>query len=160
VLFGPLLLVVAVLLAWYASSGPGSQPARDFADQFSGDTAPTRAVINGRAFNLEVASDTASRGVGLGGRDDLAEDSGMLFVFPLEGLHRFWMKDVSFPLDLIYIAGNGTIMDIQGMLPEPGVADADLTLYEPPVKVLLAMEIDGGLARRLGIEEGMTVRFE
>ena len=84
----------------------------------------------------------------------------MLFVFPSEGFHRFWMKDVSFPLDLLYIAGDGTIVDVQRMEPEPGVPDAELTIYEPPVEVLLAMEINGGLARRHGIEarHGRRVR--
>ena len=134
--------------------------ARDFAGQLTSAGAPSHAVINGRAFNLEVASDAASRALGLGGRGALADDSGMLFVFPSEGFHRFWMKDVSFPLDLLYIAGDGTIVDIQRMEPEPGVPDAELTIYEPPVEVLLAMEINGGLARRHGIEAGMAVGFE
>ena len=169
-LLGAPLLAIAVLLAWYASSYPGREPVserdigpdviRTGAGQFTGDSAPSQAVINGRRFNLEVASDVASRGLGLGGRSALADDSGMLFVFPAEGFHRFWMKDVSFPLDLIYIAGDGTIVDIQTMEPEPGVPDAALALYEPPTEVLLAMEINGGLARRLGIEAGMAVRFD
>ena len=167
------LLAIAVALVWYASSDSGRQlvPERvigpddgrtegDFAGQFAGDSAPSQAVINGRSFNLEVVSDTASRGLGLGGRGGLADDSGMLFVFPGVGFHRFWMKDVSFPLDLIYIAGDGTIMDIQRMEPEPGVPDADLTIYEPPVEALLAIEINGGLARRHGIEAGMAIVFK
>jgi uncharacterized membrane protein (UPF0127 family) len=70
------------------------------------------------------------------------------------------MKGVSIPLDLIYIARNVTIVDIQTMPPEPGVPDENLTVYEPPVDALLAMEINGGLARRLGIETGMSVCFE
>jgi uncharacterized membrane protein (UPF0127 family) len=137
---------------------PGS--ARDFADQFAGGSLPSRAVINGRAFDLEVASDAASRSVGLGGRDALWDESGMLFVFPGEGLHRFWMKDMRFSLDLLYIASDGTIVDIQRMDPEPGVSDVDLTIYVPPTAVLLAIEIKAGLARRHGIEAGMTVGFE
>jgi len=175
VLLGAPLLAAAVALTWYASSdsgrepGPGrdfgpdsgqTKPAIDFAGRFTGDSAPSHAVINGRAFSLEVASDAASRGLGLGGRSALADDSGMLFVFPREGFHRFWMKDVSFPLDLLYITSDATIVDIQRMEPEPGVPDADLTIYGPPVEVLLAMEINGGLAQSLGIEVGMTVDFE
>ena len=174
-LLGAPLLAIAVLLAWFVSSDLSRQPkseldivreagrtgvARYFAGELTGASAPSRAVVNGRAFNLEVAGDAASRTLGLGGRDALADDSGMLFVFPREGFHRFWMKDVSFPLDLLYIAGDGTIVDIQRMGPEPGVPDAELTIYKPPVEVLLAIEINGGLARRHGIEAGMAVRFE
>ena len=174
-LLGAPLLAIAVLLAWFVSSDLSRQPksegdivrearrtavARYFAGELIGASAPSRAVINGRDFNLEVASDAASRALGLGGRGELADDSGMLFVFPREGFHRFWMKDVSFPLDLLYIAGDGTIVDIQRMEHEPGVTDADLTIYQPPVEVLLALEINGGLAQRHGIEVGMAVRFE
>ena len=174
-LLGAPLLVITVALVWYASGEPGRQTAperdigpdggrteaaRDFSVQFTGDNTPRRAVINGRLFNLEVANDAPSRGLGLGGRGALADDSGMLFVFPLEGFHRFWMKDTRFPLDLLYIAGDGTIVDIQRMEPEPGVPDADLTIYGPPVEVLLALEINGGLALRHGFEAGMVVGFE
>ena len=168
-------MAVAVALLWYASGESDRQPVperealpapagtpapRDFAEQFPGDSAPHRAVINGRAFNLEVARDATSRGRGLGGRDALADDWSMLFVFPQEGFHRFWMKDVSFALDLIYVTGDGAIVDVQTMAPEPGVPDVDLTLYMPSVEALLAIEIGGGLARRHGIEPGTVVRFE
>ena len=174
-LIGVPLLAVAVALLWYASSDPGRQHAperealpagagtqapRDFAEQFTGDRVPARAVINGRTFTLEVARDATSRGRGLGGRDAIADDSGMLFIFPQEGLHRFWMKDVGFALDLLYIGRDGAVVDIQTMVPEPGVPDGDLTIYEPSAQALLALEINGGLALRLGIEPGTVVRFE
>jgi uncharacterized membrane protein (UPF0127 family) len=70
------------------------------------------------------------------------------------------MKGMSFSLDLIYIARDGTVVDIQRMEPEPGVPDADLTIHEPPVEVLLALEINAGLAQRHGIVAGMSVGFE
>ncbi len=161
-LIGVPLLAVALALLWYASSESRRQPEteRDFASQFPGDTVPTRAVIGGRSFNLEVARDATSRSRGLGGRDALLDDWGMLFVFPQEGFHRFWMKDVGFALDLIYIAGDGTIVDVRTMAPEPGVPDAELTLYVPSTEALLALEIGGGLSRRYGIEPGTVVRFE
>lgn len=178
-LLGAPLLAIAVLLAWFVGSDPSGRPepirnagpgevpeagrtavARYFAGELTGASAPSRAVANGRAFNLEVADDAASRALGLGGRDALADDAGMLFVFPVDGFHRFWMKDVSFPLDLLYITGDGMIVDIRRMEPEPGVPDADLTIYGPPVEVLLALEINGGLAQQHGIEAGMAVRFE
>ena len=171
VLLGAPLLAIAVALGWYTSTDPGVRPGperdigsaeapRDFTGQFTGKGAPSYGVVNGRAFYLEVASDAASRGLGLGGRGALAEDSGMLFVFPAEGFHSFWMRDVSFPLDLLYISRDGTIVDIQRMEPQPGVSDSSLTIYSPPVEVLLALEINGGTALRHGIETGMVIGFE
>ena len=134
--------------------------ATDFIDLFSGDNTPERVTINGQTFNLEVANDQNSRSQGLGRRLFLAENAGMLFVFPSEGFHRFWMKEVSFPLDLLYIAADGMIVDIQTMEDEPGVPDSALTIYESPVRVPLALEILGGKAAELGLEVGMFVLFE
>lgn len=174
-LFGVPLLVVVLALLWYANGDSFRQPVveRDvgtdtglpeaphhFASQFPGDSTPNRAVINGHSINLEVARDAISRARGLGGRDALANDRGMLFIFPKEGYHQFWMKDVGFALDLIYVNSYGVIVDIQTMTPEPDVPDTDLALYEPSDEALLAFEIGGGLARRYGIEIGMTVSFK
>ena len=146
---------------------PSGQPssttataATNFIDLFSGDNTPERAIINGQTFNLEVANDANTRSQGLSRRPLLAEDAGMLFVFSSEGFHKFWMKEVRFPLDLLYIAADGTIVDIQTMDAEPGVLDSDLTIYESPVRVPLALEILGGKAAELGLEVGMFVQFE
>lgn len=124
------------------------------------DYNPTRATVNGHAFDLEIARDAEARRLGLGGRESLDANAGMLFVFPAEGFHRFWMKGVPFRLDLLYIDSNGVIVDIQRMKAEPGVADPELTVYQPPEKVQLALEILGGMAEDLGLEAGMTIGFE
>ena len=136
------------------------QPAIDLTDKFREGYTPERAIINGSIFRLEVANDPSSRTQGLSGREFLAEDAGMLFVFRAEGIHSFWMKDVPFSLDLVYIAANGMIVDIQTMKAQPGVPDSDLTIYEPAARALLALEILGGKASELGLEVGMLVAFE
>jgi uncharacterized membrane protein (UPF0127 family) len=145
--------------------GPTSQPpaanaSSNFIDLFSGDNTPETATIDGHVFMLEVANDGNTRSQGLSRRQLFAETAGMLFVFPTESFHKFWMKEVRFSLDLLYIAADGTIVDIQTMDREPGVLDADLTIYESPVRVPLALEITGGKAAELGLEVGMSVLFE
>src|SRR3989338_8360738 len=54
--------------------------------------------INGSIISVEVADTQEKRSKGLGGRESLASDSGMLFVFPDSGKYPFWMKGLSFPL--------------------------------------------------------------
>lgn len=62
--------------------------------------------INDILLNVEISADTLSRAKGLSGRDDLCENCGMIFLFGKQAKHSFWMKDMNFPLDIIYIQKN------------------------------------------------------
>jgi uncharacterized membrane protein (UPF0127 family) len=70
--------------------------------------------IDGNTIYVSVADTEASRELGLGGRESLADDEGMLFVFPVEGKYPFWMKDMHFAIDMLWIASNDSIIYIQG----------------------------------------------
>jgi uncharacterized protein len=70
--------------------------------------------IDGNSIYVSIADTEASRELGLGGRESLAEDEGMLFVFPVEGKYPFWMKDMHFAIDMLWIANDGSIIYIQG----------------------------------------------
>ena len=143
------------------ADGPADQQgAEDVQRIVSGEFVPDKATVNGHDFDIEVARDAAERSKGLGGRASLGVDVGMVFVFPNEGIHRFWMKSTIIPLDLVYIDAGGTVVSVQTMEPELGVPDRDLTIYEPPVPVSLAIELNGGRADETGIAIGMTVDFE
>ncbi len=62
---------------------------------------------------VEVAGTHASRMKGLSGREDLKEDTGLLFAFEQSGYHEFWMKDMKFPIDIIWLDSNFRIVDIK-----------------------------------------------
>jgi len=118
------------------------------------------AVISTRegrelAVKVEVADTPAKRALGLQYRRKLAEDRGMLFLFPTEGIQSFWMKDTPLSLDLIFIGSHGRIVGIiHRAVP---FSTASLSVPAPSQFVL---EITGGLCRRHGIEVGDPVRFE
>ena len=63
-------------------------------------------------INVEIADTPALRSQGLSGREDIGDYQGMLFVFNENGSYSFWMKDMNFPLDLIYIDETYYIVDI------------------------------------------------
>ncbi len=115
------------------------------------------AVINGNRFQLELAVSAGQRRLGLSGRNSLPLDAGMLFVYPGERPLTFWMKDVPFSLDILFIDSQRRIVDIQTMAPQPGVGDDALTLYRSAAPSMFALEINGGLAARLDITAGMEV---
>ena len=63
-------------------------------------------------FNVEIVADYASRARGLMFRENLSENSGMLFIFEQEGIYPFWMKDTLIPLDMIWISEEKKIVFI------------------------------------------------
>ena len=75
---------------------------------------------------VEIRDDTNGRNLGLSGRSSLAENEGMLFIFDTPAVYEFWMKDMNFPLDFIWI-NNGLVVDLSEHIPPP-----DKLTNEPP----------------------------
>lgn len=116
--------------------------------------------VNGHRFDVEVADTVESRTAGLSGREALADNAGMLFVFPREEVATFWMKEMRFSLDLIWISADRRIVAItRDAPPQAGVPDERLTLYFPPSPVQFVLEVRGGTATKYGLREGQTVVF-
>jgi uncharacterized membrane protein (UPF0127 family) len=97
---------------------------------------------------------------GLGGRESLPDDWGMLFVFPEPGRHGFWMKDMLISIDIIWISAGGRVVDIQTAQPEPGVADPQLKRYNPSGEATYVLEVRAGLAADKGVQAGDEAKIE
>jgi uncharacterized protein len=110
--------------------------------------------IMGHTFNLEIADDQEKRSRGLGYRDSLCEDCGMLFVFPQPGQYGFWMKGMRFPLDIIWISGDKITYIAKNVTPD---FSRTISPKTPADKVL---EINAGLCEKFGIAEGSSVSFK
>lgn len=112
-------------------------------------------TINAAKINVEIADTQDKRTKGLGGRDSLATNSGMLFIFPKEDRYSFWMKGTRFPLDIIWIKGNN-IVDIltNAKPPENGQKDETLPLFQPVVAIDKVLEVGAGSVDRLQIRVG------
>jgi uncharacterized membrane protein (UPF0127 family) len=105
-------------------------------------------------FDIELALDDEHRTRGLMFRDKLGPYQGMLFDFFQEAPVSFWMKNTKIPLDMLFIAADGTIKHIQANA-TPLSTDPIPSKY--PVRAVL--EINGGSARLLGIKEGDKVKY-
>lgn len=68
-------------------------------------------IINNHQISVEIANSDILREKGLSGRENLSQDAGMLFIFPSSGYHYFWMKDMEFPLDFIWV-NDKTVVDL------------------------------------------------
>lgn len=117
------------------------------------DTRHATVTIGGKAVQVDVATAPAEREQGLGGREHLAPDTGMLFIFPEDGMYRFWMKDMRFPIDMLWLTADGTIVGVHAdVLPStyPATFGADV-----PARYVL--ELPAGYAQAYGIRLGDVV---
>ena len=121
------------------------------------DVGSGKIFINDSEFDVEVADTILERRQGLSGREELGENEGMLFVFTRTAIHRFWMKDMLMPVDIVWIQGGEVIDFDKDVYPEPGVAAQNLTIYKPPTLADLVLEIPAGTVEKTGIEVGDSV---
>ena len=103
-------------------------------------------------FDIELALNRAQQSQGLMNRTNMAEDAGMLFVFPDEAERGFWMKNTLIPLDMIFIKANGVIHHIH-----ENAVPHDLTSIKSNGPVMAVLEINGGLSQKLNIKVGDSV---
>lgn len=76
-----------------------------------------RLLINNHQIFIEVADTDSKRSKGLSGRKYLKNDSGMLFIFPVSGYYKFWMNEMQFPLDFVWIKDNIVVDITENVLP-------------------------------------------
>ena len=137
-----------------AGLGLSLLPALAAADEACRDDQITLRGDWGQArFTVELADDAPSRAKGLMNRDSLARSAGMLFVYPAPKRVGFWMKDTLIPLDMIFMDETGTVTRIhQNAQPH------DLRPKMGGDAIQFVLEINGGMARQLGIAEGSQMR--
>jgi len=116
----------------------------------------TKVDINGTQISVTVADTQAAREQGLSGRDNLKEDQGMLFLFDYPDKYMFWMKEMKFPLDIIFIR-NERIVDMATDLPAPKEGE-NPTTFTPNEMADRVLEVNAGTAKRLGWNLGMEVK--
>ncbi len=93
---------------------------------------------------------------GLGKRDSLAEFAGMLFIFPEADFQVFHMKNMRFPIDIIWIRSN-IIVDISKNVPVP--TGAYLPTYRPDTKADMVLEVNAHFTERHNIHRGDKVEI-
>jgi hypothetical protein len=113
--------------------------------------------ISGKTFHVEIADEEEERERGLSNRDYLSEDGGMLFIFEEPTLPHFWMKEMNFPIDIIWISDGRIIGSVSDVLPEPGVSNQNLLKHVPPDAIDMALEVRAGTVKDNNILSGDTV---
>jgi uncharacterized membrane protein (UPF0127 family) len=104
---------------------------------------------------VEIADTPSSRNQGLMYRQSLADNAGMLFLFPNESIKTFWMKNTLIPLDMIFIRAD---MSVAGVVENAEPMTETTRSVNAPSQYVL--EVNGGYSAKNGISAGARVRFE
>lgn len=118
----------------------------------------TKVIVVDQTFRVMVAKTDKEKQIGLSNKKQIAKDQGMLFIFNNSDYYSFWMKNMEFPIDIIYINGNKvtTVVD-SAKVPN---TNTNLTIYQPQDKSDKVLEINAGLANKYNIKKGSTVTIE
>ncbi len=117
--------------------------------------------IDGLKIPVEVVREGREIERGLGYRESLNKDSGMLFDFPYDNVQpSFWMKGMRFPIDIIWINDN-IVVGVESSAPNmpQGIKDSDLQTYPAPTGIDYVLEVNAGFSEKRGIDVGDSVKL-
>ena len=145
-----LVCALALMLLPLAACSPGAT-SQGAADATGGDE--LRAVLHTATgdypFTIEIADTPQEQQKGLMYRQDLAPDAGMLFDYGQEQRVSFWMQNTYIPLDMIFIAADGTVKHIH-----ENAKPLDPTSIPSRFTVRFVLEIPAGRAAEIGLKQG------
>jgi len=117
--------------------------------------ARTQVVIGDVKFDVRMAITPQAREQGLSGRTGLGEREGMFFVFDKPDRYAFWMKDMLFAIDILYIR-DGRIVDMALNMPPPRAGETP-AVHRPVESADRVLEVMAGTAQKLGWAKGTRV---
>jgi uncharacterized protein len=113
------------------------------------------AIIRGNEVKLEVVKTPEEQQKGLSGRTSLAEQAGMLFLYEKPAIPGFWMPDMHFAIDIIWIDSRKRIAGITaGITPETYPE-----IFRPPAPIQYVLEVNAGWAEKYGVKPGDSVEL-
>lgn len=116
--------------------------------------------LKGKTILVDIADNESLRKTGLSGRKDLNDNEGMLFVYETKTVPIFWMKDMLFPIDIIWIEDNYVVnISKNAPAPAPGTSDASLPRYAPLKPINYVLEVTAGFSDKNNIEPGDQFDF-
>jgi uncharacterized membrane protein (UPF0127 family) len=115
----------------------------------------SKVIVNGKAFIVDVSDTAYTKTKGLSGRDPLKTNEGMIFLFEKPEKEGFWMKDMKFSIDIIWIDENMSVIHIEKSLSP----DTYPKVYYPESPAKYVLEVSSGQADALGLKLGDKIEF-
>ena len=147
-------IILSVLFCGAALLGLFFLVQRPSATSF--DTSYVESVLQTPTATINIRADTEqTREHGLSDRESLSVDTGMLFIFPTATIQGFWMKDMHFPLDIIWIDKNKKVIGIAANATPESYPE----VFMSPDLIQYVLEINAGKSTDFGITTGAQLVF-
>ncbi|MBI2612436.1 DUF192 domain-containing protein [Candidatus Kaiserbacteria bacterium] len=150
-----ILAACAFLISLIYVELPFSSPSGDSVANEQLLSASSTIQIKDRTIRVEIADTSGERERGLSGKEGLAEDEGMLFVFEEDGRPAFWMKDMLFAIDILWISSDGAIVHIE----ENVAPETYPTAFAPRNEARYVVELPAGYVAKYTVRPGDIVRL-
>jgi len=123
------------------------------------DKKTPQVTINNHIFNLEITKTEKEKEIGLAKYKNIPQNFGMLFTFEKPEYHSFWMKNMKFPIDIIFIRNNKIVTIFKNVSP-PKSNNEQLLIYTPSQFSDTVLEINAGLSEKNKFKNGDLVRIK
>ena len=118
---------------------------------------PPQVCSAKKCFSVDMMSTPEQREQGLMFYASLPEDQGMFFIFEESGRYPFWMKNMKFAIDILWIDENKRIVDIKDHVP---ACEAEpCTVYTPKSNARYVLELSAGAAQANGLKVGEELKI-
>lgn len=145
--FTPIVIVIISIILFTAMKQPEKQVVQ------------IQTEHNNYNLIVDVANTNHEQKKGLMGREHLAEDEGMFFVYKEEINPVFWMKNMKIPLDIIFVSSNNIIQYIEKAVPPCTSEDSECIKYSSPEPVQYVLEVQSGFSDKYGVRVGDFVQI-
>jgi uncharacterized membrane protein (UPF0127 family) len=142
-----LVIIIAAAVVFFSSGG------------MSLFSKTAKATFGDKTVSLEVADTEKAREIGLSKYHSLSDNRGMLFLFDQPGLPAFWMKGMSFPIDIIFLNSDKVVTVYKNVPAPKDKNDTNLPLYQPTAPSDKVIELKAGAADKYGIKQGQTIKL-
>ena len=144
-----ILAVIVIILAVVAF----------YAKPFFIDAGKKILTVGSQSFEVGIADNALTRAQGLSGRPALGEREGLFFLFASTGNYGFWMKNMNFPIDIVWIKGDRVTGFSENLQPEPKKNIFNLPVFYPPGEIDKVLEINAGAVKKYNLQVGDVVNL-
>jgi uncharacterized membrane protein (UPF0127 family) len=152
-----LLALVGVMSAWWSwRTGQIAEVIPESMVTTCRDFTEGKLQIDEKEYSVALADTDTEKTQGLIGCDSVPHNSGMYFVYDQPREVQYWMRGMTIPIDIVWVA-QGKVVGIEENVPPQPADGTDIPRYQAVVPVDAVLEVGAGKAREYGIAEGTTV---
>ena len=159
IIFSRVALIIFVVLM-FVIMGVAKQSPATIGLTANTDFSSKLLLPDGSIVKTEIVDTLELRSKGLSGKNSLGEDESMLFVFDSEGYYEFWMPNMNFALDMVWMDKDYNVVDItENAEPKPELPQAELPKYKSSNMAQYVLEVNAGFCDEHNLKVGDKLKL-